>query len=231
MQDGWRVQSDLLTFQTTFHRLATVYPGVPLWTDRDTSGGQNTLGWWSELSQGGVGNCYLVASLNAVATTPDLIKDALIQAEPNRAGLYTVRLYVRGKPFLMNVDDVVQFEQSGQPAFGRMDGDHPSLWGPLLERAWSKLNGNYIQSGAGAPYQALRALLGCPTYSYGMAALLATQTAEGMWDFLQSGIEEYNYKVALGAWEAEPAEGSGGKLNSCGLHMSHAYGVLAVVPL
>ena len=65
----------------------------------------NELGWSNEVSQGKVGDCYFIASIIALGLRPDLVKDMFVQTEANRAGVYTLKLYVRGKPWLITLDD------------------------------------------------------------------------------------------------------------------------------
>jgi hypothetical protein len=75
-----------------------------------------------------------------------------IQKEENRAGIYTLRLYVRGRPIRMTIDDdfvfLKKFYQfsSDSPEYAYMSEEYPSLWGMLLEKAWSKILMNYPNS-------------------------------------------------------------------------------------
>ena len=54
--------------------------------DAKTSG----LKWSDEVTQGGIGNCYLIAALSATAMYPELIDKLLVNGEKNNAGIYNV---------------------------------------------------------------------------------------------------------------------------------------------
>jgi hypothetical protein len=41
-------------------------------------------------------------------------------------------------------------------------GSDGALWGPLLEKLWAKINGNYELTQAGWQHEALRVLSGAP---------------------------------------------------------------------
>ena len=52
-----------------------------------------------------------------------------------------MKLYVRGKPTIITIDDIVPFMNSGPfAARPNLDG---SLWGMVLEKAYAKMVGNY----------------------------------------------------------------------------------------
>jgi len=40
------------------------------------------------------------------------------------------------------------------------------MWAPLLEKAWAKITGNYIQSDGGLPTNTIHALAGIPVFKY-----------------------------------------------------------------
>lgn len=67
-----------------------------------------------------------------------------------------MKFYVRGRPIIVTVDDefmfdkkVIQFNRTTDLAYGDINPEHPSLWGPLLEKAWAKLNLDYENTGGG----------------------------------------------------------------------------------
>ena len=63
-----------------------------------------------------------------------------LQQSKNLAGLYTVRFYIRGKPTLITIDDEVLYDHNQNDLyFSNPNSFHPSLWGPLLEKAWAKI--------------------------------------------------------------------------------------------
>lgn len=86
--------------------MPVITPEIKLFNDIDPS---KQLGWFDEVSQGGIGNCYVIATLNAVSKYPELIKDLFITKEINNAGIYQIQMFVRGKPWTVTVDDVILY--------------------------------------------------------------------------------------------------------------------------
>ena len=84
--------------------------------------------------------------------------------EINQQGIYALRFYIRGKPWIITVDDEFLFY------FGRLrfakQGDNNSLWGPILEKAWAKVKGGYENSEGGFVQNGLRSIMGCPIFQY-----------------------------------------------------------------
>lgn len=95
------------------------------------------------------------------------VKEIFISKDSNRAGIYQVTLYLRGKPNVITVDDTVLYHQPTQSnSFSTYNPDKPTMWGPIIEKAWSKMNANYLNSEDGFTFQALRSVLGVPVAFY-----------------------------------------------------------------
>ena len=50
-----------------------------------------------------------MASMAAVAEFPAIIKNILLTPYKNKASIYGVKLYIRGKPWVIAVDDYLMF--------------------------------------------------------------------------------------------------------------------------
>ena len=99
----------------------------------------------------------------------------------NNAGVYTVNVYIRGKPWLITLDDILEFEDESiispiikpdsEPHlyFSRasFDGKYHIFWGTLLEKAFAKMNTNYSNLRAGLLVNGMQLLLGCPVRDNG----------------------------------------------------------------
>ena len=70
---------------------------------------------YHEPRQGGLGNCYIIASAAGVAEFPDLIKETILTESKNNAGVYGFKLYVRGIPWVVSIDDKLLYRNSGSP--------------------------------------------------------------------------------------------------------------------
>ena len=83
-----------------------------------------------------------------------------------------MRLYIRGKPWIITIDDNMLFNgPSFAPTlkfagYGQVDKDKAAMWGPLLEKAWAKMKGTYEGADGGFLENGLRALTGCPVFTY-----------------------------------------------------------------
>ena len=58
------------------------------------------------------GTCYIIAAMSAVAMNPTLLKDMFLTKEYNTAGIYGLKFYIRGKPWVVDVDDRFLFLQN-----------------------------------------------------------------------------------------------------------------------
>lgn len=92
-----------------------------------------------DVSQGALGDCWYIASLQAVArSNPRIIEEAITD---NGNGTYTVRLYHDGKPVYLTVTGD-QVENERGPAFARST-DRKELWPSIMEKALASYEGSY----------------------------------------------------------------------------------------
>lgn len=61
----------------------------------------------NDIKQGGLGNCYYLSVLSAMAEFPERIEACFHTKEPNSAGIYLMFLYVNGAVTPIIVDDYV----------------------------------------------------------------------------------------------------------------------------
>lgn len=59
--------------------------------------------------QGYIGDCYIMSSLSTIAEKPELVKSAILTSNKNTAGIYGIRFYIRGKPWVVSIDDNLLF--------------------------------------------------------------------------------------------------------------------------
>ena len=104
----------------------------------------------------------------SIAEFPDLIKGVILEDEEmSQKGLYTLRFYIRGKPWLVTVDDIFLFQGVSEPKlyFSEVNHDN-SMWSALIEKAWAKMKGTYLSADTGFNVNGLRALTGAPVFTY-----------------------------------------------------------------
>ncbi|GMH82239.1 hypothetical protein TrVE_jg11818 [Triparma verrucosa] len=138
------------------------------------SGGVNAR----DLCQGGLGDCWLIAAIAALAEYPGLIQRIFITKETNPLGKYTLRLFdislgdddakKRGKYVNVTVDDRIPTKcDGGYPRlmYMKMDEKEGEIWPLLIEKALAKWAGSYKDLDGGYPSWALATLTGWETES------------------------------------------------------------------
>ena len=82
-----------------------------------------------------------------------------------------MNLYIRGRPWTIIVDDIFLFDKnddhdqgSRYPLKAAKIGDDMSLWGPIIEKAWSKIMGNYDNADYGFTKNGIAVLTGAPIF-------------------------------------------------------------------
>ena len=82
--------------------------------------------------------------MSAVARHPELLSSLFLTKEFNAAGIYAVSLYVRGKPYIVTVDDTFLFlKKEDTLRYSMFDTKDNTIWAPILEKAYAKVKGNY----------------------------------------------------------------------------------------
>ena len=78
-----------------------------------------------------------------MAEFPELVTSMFLSGqEISDKGIYNVRFFIRGKPWVVTVDDYL-LTKGNSLAFVRPHLNPGSLWMTLLEKAWAKVGGNY----------------------------------------------------------------------------------------
>ena len=95
-----------------------------------------------------------MASIAAVAEYPQLLHDTFLTDGDNAAGVYGIRFFIRGKPWVVDVDDALVWDTyyagDGLPAgliFSKPFDNNGDMWGTILEKAWGKVKGSITTSG------------------------------------------------------------------------------------
>ncbi|MBW4504934.1 MAG: pre-peptidase C-terminal domain-containing protein [Scytonematopsis contorta HA4267-MV1] len=97
----------------------------------------------NDIRQGGVGNCYLVATLaSAALEKPGVIQNMFTD---NGDGTFTVKFYKNGKADYVTVDQWLPTDAYGNAIYagwggGNSNGSSNELWVSLAEKAYAQLN-------------------------------------------------------------------------------------------
>lgn len=110
------------------------------------------------------------------------IQDVFSNRE-NAAGIWAVKLYLRGKPYKITVDELFWTEYDIYQAnlkYAPIYRDH--FWVPILEKAYAKLMGNYLHLENQHPANALSALTGAPVFT------TAVTTGQAAYDSIKAAL-------------------------------------------
>lgn len=141
----------------------------------------------NDVSQGQLGDCYLLASLAAVAgKNPDLIKD-MIQENPD--GTYTVTFNKKNSPFAIRKPAQEEVQITVKPEFpatkdddnldwafadpGDIEGENSEFWVMLIEKAYAKWQGGYHNIEGGYPSDAMFQITGAKGESFRAGSMTA----------------------------------------------------------
>ena len=61
------IEYDLFSLEKSFGRMSNMFPEAKLWVDKSKEDKKYPLGWWDEISQGNIGDCYLISALISVS--------------------------------------------------------------------------------------------------------------------------------------------------------------------
>jgi hypothetical protein len=102
-----------------------------------------------DIDQGGVGDCYFIASISAINNKPHLIEKMIIDKD-EKAGKYTFQFFVGRElvPTQVTIDDLLPVGLDGIPCGARSNIDN-HYWVSLLEKAFAKCYGGYDVIGQG----------------------------------------------------------------------------------
>lgn len=121
----------------------------------------------SDIKQGNLGDCWFMCALSSLAEMPHLVTRLFLTPKANDAGLYRVKLCKNGEWIIVTIDDYFPCYPNGGPIFSRSSGNE--LWVLLLEKAYAKLHGNYLNYKTlkgGFASEGMQDLTGCPTETF-----------------------------------------------------------------
>jgi len=173
-----------------------------------------------DVKQGSLGDCYFIAAISAVAEVAERARRCIISRNHyNTAGIHSVALCVAGLWEEITLDD--NFPCLGtKPAFSQ--SKNQDLWVLLLEKAWAKVHGGYLNIESGYISEALFGLTGAPVYSF----FTTPKNSDANWKAILEA-ERNNYIMCASSKNLK--SGSDAQDSNTGLSYSHAYSLLSGV--
>ena len=109
--------------------------------------------------QGNLGDCYFMTAVANLSKFPNKVKQIFKQNTKNEKGFYEIEVFIDGKKQIVIVDDYIPaYKVNKQLRFA--NSNKKKIWVILLEKAWAKANGGYINIIGGQPEEALEFLTG-----------------------------------------------------------------------
>lgn len=175
-----------------------------------------------DILQGSLGDCYFLAAISSIAEYPHRLERLFLSNQYGPDGVYVLALCVNGLWQDVILDDAFPCQKySKAPIFNTsISGE---LWVMLLEKAWAKIHGGYLNVAAGLTREALRDLTGAPART-----LFTNQKREELWIQL---MEADKKRYIMCAGSDDLSNGSDELVEKIGIAGSHAYSLLGVFEL
>ena len=138
-----------------------------------------------DVRQGYLGNCYFMSSLAAMTNIPQLICQLFRSFQINKNGCYEIGLNIEGEWQIVLLDDYFPCSKTTKiPIFAKPNG--PELWAMLLEKAWAKINGGYLNITGGYASEVLSVFTSFPIETFD----LLIKDIDNIWRDLKKAFED-----------------------------------------
>ena len=175
----------------------------------------------NDIYQGSLGDCYLLAAISSIANSPHRLERLFLIKNYNKNGVYIIALCINGIWQEVILDDYFVCDKlTMKPAFNYNKNNE--LWVMLLEKAWAKVHGGYMNISSGITREALRDLTGAPAITFFSDSVNQNE----FWEKL---LDSYEKNFIMTAGSDDLSYGRGDIfISKIGLAGSHAYSLLGV---
>ncbi|CAF4873840.1 unnamed protein product [Rotaria sp. Silwood1] len=175
----------------------------------------------SDIKQGALGNCWLVAALALISERSRLLEHILLTKTVNNEGVYLVRICHNGLWKTIIVDDFFPCTKYDHLVFAQ--GKRRQMYVPLIEKACAKLFGSYEALRGGNMSEGLQLLTGAPCDYIDLKPSDTPLDGDSVWAQLMSACES---KLLIGTSSGATGVNSE-EYARVHIHNNHAFSVLA----
>lgn len=183
----------------------------------------------NDIQQGELGDCYFLSAIAAVAEWKDRVKKLFLTRECNEQNVFCVGLCINGMWEEVIVDDYfpVSYKKNAMPkynpSFNHSKGNE--LWVMILEKAWAKVHGGYLNINNGLVREALHDLTGAPCSTY----FNDEYSDEERWQIILDAFKR-NYIMAASTKDLE-GNGKDYMEKKSGIVGNHSYSLLEAIEI
>ena len=173
----------------------------------------------SDANQGSLGNCYLISIISALSERHDLIKKIFKTTQVNKDGFYEIYYYEQdGTQRIMFIDDYfpcVDLTRCGKQEFIGTIPNGEEIWVMLLEKAYAKYEGGWVNLEGGTITSEIKFFTGCNCKDLSLASA-------GAWKEILNACRRDN----LVCCRSKKGAGSHDNKSVKNIANSHAYSIL-----
>ena len=170
-----------------------------------------------DIVQGKICDCYFLSVLGSLCKFPELVENLFYFKEKTKEHIYGIYFYINGHKKLVLIDDFLPYVGVGFKQFAMSKSEENEIWVALIEKAWAKINGNYIRIGCGgSPNEVFDVL----TEAYSEEVTVKPAVKETLWKKLIDG-EKKGFVMTAGTSANDDVE-------DVGLSQGHAFTVLGI---
>ena len=172
----------------------------------------------NDIKQGLLGDCYFLTALGNLCKFPGLIMKIFKTQQVNPNGYYELVLRIDGRPMIVIVDDFIPVDKNTRrPCFAMPNGNE--LWVILLEKAWAKINGGYINAIGGRVNEPFEVLTGFGSRVYNISNINEDAKKEILEEMKEA--DKSNCFISCGTKHDE-------SIQNFGLVDGHAYTIIGL---
>ena len=170
-----------------------------------------------DIVQGKICDCYFLSVLGSLCKFPELIEKLFYFKEKTKEHIYGIYFYINGNKKLVLIDDYLPCIGVGFKQFAMSKSEENEIWVALMEKAWAKVNGNYIRIGCGGTPNEVFDVL---TEAYSEEVAVKPNVRDSLWNKLVDGAKK-GFVMTAGTSGNDDVE-------DVGLSPGHAFTVLGI---